>query len=260
MLIFVYRPGAIGDTILALPALAGLRRSYPGCEILYAGNAALLPLLPVEQAMSADDARLLPLFEDPPRPWPGAGLHVIFARQPVGLPGIQRDPLEAVRLGRHMADWLVEAIDPSSVDCEPRLEVEAGKGAPLVVHPGAGGVAKRWPAERFKALAHQLGLPLAIVRGPADPRFEASDELWQDLPLAELARRLKGSRLFVGNDSGITHLAAAVGAPTLAIHVSTDPSIWGVRGAHTRRLHGDVGIDAAVAAAWELLREPSGTS
>ena len=254
--IFVYRPGAIGDTILTLPALAALRQRYPGCRITFAGNTAMLPLLPIEQALSADDRRLLPLFGEPPRPWPGADLHVVFARQPAGLPGIQRDPLAAVERGRHVADWLVEAIDEDWPEREPQLEVEAGEGAPLVIHPGAGSAAKRWPEARFNALVRQLALPLAVVRGPADPPFdiEGAYERWDNLPLPELARRLKGSGLFVGNDSGITHLAAAVGMPTLAIYVTTDPAIWGVRGAHTRRLQSDVGVAAAAAAAGELLQ------
>jgi heptosyltransferase III len=283
MLIFVYRPGAIGDTILTLPALAALRRRYPGCHIAYAGNAAMLPLLPVEQGLSADDTRLLPLFGDPPRPWPEADLHVVFARQPTGLPGIQHDPLAALERGVHMADWLVDAVDPFYPDREPRLTLtpedhpqrgriaatgepelptrtrgvsEPGEGAQLVIHPGAGSAFKRWPAERFKALADELGLPLAVVRGPADPPFELEcpHQLWQSLPLPELARRLKGSGVFVGNDSGITHLAAVVGAPTLAIYVNTEPAVWGIRGRHTRRLQGDVSVAEAIAAALELRR------
>src|SRR5690348_1152543 len=88
--LFVYRPGAIGDTILTLPALEAMRRRWPGCRITYAGNGAMLALLPVEEALSADDPRLLPLFGQPARDWPGADLHVVFARQPVGLAGIRR--------------------------------------------------------------------------------------------------------------------------------------------------------------------------
>ena len=260
MVIFVYRPGAIGDTILTLPALETLRRRYAGCRVVYAGNAAMLPLLPVDEGLSADDTRLLPLFGEPAQPWPEADLHVIFARQPLGLPGIRRDPLEAVARRRHMADWLAEAVssaesyaDGASREREPRLEVRVGSGVPLVIHPGAGGEAKRWPAERFVALAQQLGLPLAVVRGPADPDFRlAGAEVWEGLTLQELASRLKGSRLFVGNDSGISHLAAAVGVPTVAMYVATNPQIWGVRGSHTRRLAGDVSVAEAVHAANEV--------
>jgi ADP-heptose:LPS heptosyltransferase len=180
---------------------------------------------------------------------------VLFARQPAGLPGVQRDPLEALRRGVHMADWLARAIEPEARDCQPALDVEPGDGAGLVIHPGAGGAAKRWRAERFARLARRLSLDLAVVQGPADPAFELSEphQLWRDLHMPEVARRIRGSRLFVGNDSGITHLAAAVGTPTLAIYVSTDPAVWGVRGPRTRRLAGDVQVEQALAACLELL-------
>lgn len=252
--IFIYRPGAIGDTVLTLPALAAVRRRWSGCRIVYAGNSAMLPLLPVDEALTADDLRLLRLFGDPPQPWPDADVNVIFARQPVGLPGIARDPLAAVTLRRHMVDWLVDAIDPASPEREPRLEVAAGDGAPLVIHPGAGSAAKRWPAERFHALAVKLGVRTAVVRGPADPPFPTTGEVWENLPLSELARRLSGSGLFVGNDSGITHLAAAAGAPTIAIYTTTDSDIWGVRGQHTLRLRGSVEVGEVAAAARDWRR------
>jgi ADP-heptose:LPS heptosyltransferase len=255
MKIFVYRPGAIGDTILTLPALAALRARFPGSVITYAGNAAMRPLLPVEQALTADDPLLLPLFDEPARPWPEADVQVVFARQPIGLPGIQCDPLEAVSRGVHVVDWLVEAIDPAFHDRIPRLQVPPQEGARLVIHPGAGSRAKRWPAERFCQLAHELGLPLAVVTGPAEPDIDipVPHQRWQNLPLPELARKLAGSRLFVGNDSGISHLAAALGVPVVAIYVSTDPTIWGVRGARSRIIAGDVSVPEALQKCRELL-------
>ena len=258
MNIFVYRPGAIGDTVLTLPALAALRIRFPGCEITYAGNSSMLPLLPVEHALSADDPGLLPLFGEPAQPWPEADMHIIFARQPVGLDGIQRDPLEAVQRGLHVADWLVEAIQPSFTERMPRLAIRPLTSASIVMHLGAGSPAKHWPMERFVELAAKLDGPLAVVQGPADPEpaIDADYELWRDLPLAGLARRLAGCRLFVGNDSGISHLAAAVGAPAVAIYIATDPRIWGIRGAHARQVTGQASA-AAVAAVCEELLESS---
>jgi ADP-heptose:LPS heptosyltransferase len=58
------------------------------------------------------------------------------------------------------------------------------------------------------------------------------------LPLDELAAILKQCDFYVGNDSGITHLAAAVGTPVVALFGPTDPRVWGTRGKHVSILHG----------------------
>jgi ADP-heptose:LPS heptosyltransferase len=57
--------------------------------------------------------------------------------------------------------------------------------------------------------------------------------------LANLARRLAATNLYIGNDSGITHVAAAVGCTTLAIFGATDPSIWAPKGMDVTVLRGD---------------------
>jgi ADP-heptose:LPS heptosyltransferase len=100
-------------------------------------------------------------------------------------------------------------------------------GAPLVlIHPGAGGPGKRWPAEGFARaiapVARERSLALLINQGPADA--DAADALAARLPgapvltgltLTELAGALGHVAAWVGNDSGVSHLAAGVGAPAL---------------------------------------------
>src|SRR5262249_43947734 len=136
----------------------------------------------------------------------------------------------------------------------------AAPGAGLVIHPGAGGRDKRWPAQHYARLARELDLPLAISAGPADercleellPLLDRPYTLLRDLPLNELAEIIRGAALFVGNDTGITHIAAAVGAPTIGIYIETEPSIWGIRGPNTRVLQGEVAASAVIAAARTL--------
>ncbi|MDE3074072.1 MAG: lipopolysaccharide heptosyltransferase 1, partial [Chloroflexota bacterium] len=107
-----------------------------------------------------------------------------------------------------------------------------------------------------------LGLPATLVSGPADG--DAADRLAASLhvpatvlaesALTQLAGHVVNQTLFVGNDSGITHLAAALGVPTLGMHLATDPDVWGVRGRHTRRLAGsEISVSSALAASGELL-------
>jgi hypothetical protein len=94
----------------------------------------------------------------------------------------------------------------------------------VAIHPGAGAPWKRWPAERFGVLAQELvrlGHQVVLIEGPADE--EVVTEIQQQLaaeipvfrrqPLRVLAAMLAHCALFVGNDSGVTHLAAAAGAP-----------------------------------------------
>jgi len=65
------------------------------------------------------------------------------------------------------------------------------------------------------------------------------------MPLARLGRTLARARLYIGNDSGITHLAAAAGCPTLAIFGPTNPAVWAPRGANVRVIQGKEGFPTA---------------
>ena len=119
---------------------------------------------------------------------------------------------------------------------------------PLVaIHPGSGSEKKNWPAEKFGALARwladELAAQLLIVRGEADARAagklrellgERPITMAQGLKLVELAAVLERCVLFLGNDSGITHLAAAVGIPTVAVFGAASLPIWEPLGLYTR--------------------------
>jgi len=116
----------------------------------------------------------------------------------------------------------------------------AGDGPLIAVHPGSGGERKNWPVERWAALGEEIfGLDPAVrvllVGGEADyAQLARLREAWrgravhtaQDVPLPELAAILQQVRLFLGHDSGVSHIAAAAGAPSLLIFGPTDPDIW----------------------------------
>lgn len=100
----------------------------------------------------------------------------------------------------------------------------------VVVHPGAGGVAKRWPVEAFAAVleraAAHTSVTLALHEGPADReavaglaarlRVPALSLVEPELPL--LAGMLSTASAYLGNDSGVSHLAAALGAPSVVLY------------------------------------------
>jgi ADP-heptose:LPS heptosyltransferase len=111
------------------------------------------------------------------------------------------------------------------------LGLEAGRY--MIVLPGSGSPTKNWAAENFVALAKKLAsrIPSIVILGPAESALEALFTA-SDLPtvtkveLAEVAALARLSRGFVGNDSGVSHLAAAAGATGLAIFGPTDPERW----------------------------------
>ena len=113
--------------------------------------------------------------------------------------------------------------------------------AVVILHPGSGSERKNWPAAKFADLARRIHsdsqLTPVFSFGEADSAVRAAlDRLAPDVKviptcdLAELAAILAACRGYVGNDSGITHLAAALGIPVIALLGPTDPAVWRPRG------------------------------
>ncbi len=287
--IVVFRPGALGDTLLAFPALEALRRAFPDARLSTIGNAPALVLARdaglVDEAFAYDLPWWSDLFSEEGIRSPearqvlaGARLVVLWLRDPDGLavrnlralgvasilsaPG---RPPEGARI--HTADHLLRtlayslgAAAPAAAGAltlvlapEARVWAEAEWsrrsliGVPvLVLHPGSGGRDKCWPAERFVSLAGRFmehGWRVLVIEGPADE--ELASQVMQalaagrvqsasGLALPQLAALLARATLYVGNDSGVTHLSALVGAPTLALFGPTDPAIWGPRGSRVQ--------------------------
>lgn len=131
-------------------------------------------------------------------------------------PGPQARTLAAARLRR-------EGLDPF---------------VPFVaIHPGAGGEAKRWDTAGFEAVGRALAgshIAVIVLEGPAEPglaaelarRIGASARAVIPETILELAGILASCSIYVGNDSGPTHLAAALGVPTVAVYRSSDPRLW----------------------------------
>jgi ADP-heptose:LPS heptosyltransferase len=129
----------------------------------------------------------------------------------------------------------------------------ANAGHPLIaVHPGSGSRKKNWSAGHYAVLIRELyqsaGGTILIIEGPADRQCTAAlleeiagirPVMAQSPALPVLAAMLLECSLFVGNDSGITHLAAAAGIPVVALFGPSDPRIWGPRGEKVRLLKSD---------------------
>jgi len=144
-------------------------------------------------------------------------------------------PLAA--LGLHLTDPAARLF-PNDADRALANSLLSGSAkSPVVLHPSSGSETKNWPIENWKRLGDLLlsaGHNLLVVEGEADEaRVAPLISAWagqpvrfvKNIPLPHLAALLEGS-FFIGHDSGISHIAAAVGARCLLLFGPTDPAIW----------------------------------
>jgi len=117
----------------------------------------------------------------------------------------------------------------------------------IAIHPGSGSAVKNWPDERWLELVALLDAPILLILGEVElgrwnaPLVERLSfncrrrlQVANQLPLPELARTLRKCRLFIGHDTGISHLAAAVGQPCVLLFGPTDPAMWAPTGPDVR--------------------------
>ena len=187
---------------------------------------------------------------------------------------VAQDPAPS---GGHASSWLARPLAELGLDagaepppCQPTAAERAECAALdlrlppgfLAVHPGSGSPRKNWPPQRFAELAERVSpnRPWLLVEGPADA--DAAAPLARSrcarrvsaLPARTLGALLAQAGAYVGNDSGVSHLAAAWGAPTLTLFGPTDPAVWAPLGPCARALRSPdsrmegIAVDAAVEA------------
>lgn len=178
---------------------------------------------------------------------------------------------------RHATEVFLEPLSRLAIfdaDPVPRLRLQGPAVGPspgrrlLAAHPGSGSERKNWPEacwiELLERLVTRPGLELLLVGGEAEAeRLPRLARCWPagrlhlalSLPLAELAGRLAGASAFLGHDSGITHLAAALGLPGVVLWGDTNAAVWAPRSERMRLVRHPQGLGAlpvnAVAAALE---------
>jgi heptosyltransferase-3 len=244
----VIRPGAIGDFIVSLPALECLKADY--LEVWAASqNVPLARFADCARAIAGSGLDLVGVTEPPPAlierlrgfdsivSWYGTNRPELReAVKALGLPFTFFRALPAEGAGMHAVDFYLEqagTIAECASDGIPRIRCDVERENFAVIQPFSGSARKNWPLEKFRALARALEreMPVRWCAGPEDPPLENAvriDDLY------DLACWLARARLYVGNDSGITHLAAAVGTPVLALFGPTDPDVWAPRGPNVR--------------------------
>jgi len=266
-------PGALGDLICFVPALRAIERRHRGAaiELMARGELARFAAgrMCVAAAHSIDRREMMLLFAEA-----GADARAFFGgfqriysffaagnrsfRQALAIASNAELSFHRFRPegSGHVAAAYLEALgEPAdALECRIDLRPEDFAGARLSEHglragrfvlllPGSGSAAKNWPATNFAELARQLRsrLAVAIALGPAEAALHScfaatGGAILSGLELNELAAIAASAALFVGNDSGVSHLAAAAGAPGIALFGPTDPARWRPLGKSVRVL------------------------
>jgi hypothetical protein len=232
----IIRPGAIGDCILALPAMEHLRAGYT--EVW--APSPVLPLIRFASVKRSIASTGLDLLGIPDREPPAGLLDVLsgfdsvvswygasrpeFRAAVAGLPFTFLKALPG-NPGIHAADWFLAQVGGSG-EAVPRICCPRTDHGFAFIHPFSGSPRKNWALERFREVASKLQMPVEWCTGPEDVLEGAA----RFSDLYSLACRIAQATLYIGNDSGISHLAAAVGTPVVALFGPTDPALWAPRG------------------------------
>ncbi|MCX8043301.1 MAG: glycosyltransferase family 9 protein [Desulfobacterota bacterium] len=171
---------------------------------------------------------------------------------------------------RHVVDYQLEQLQqlgfspsttvpvlfPTDEDMKKAVQflasynLSSAHGPIIAMHPGSGSPRKNWPAEHvivfLRHIIQRITCTILLIEGPADDHICRRIEhacagmrlcTVRHLDLSLLAAILKHCTLYIGNDSGITHIAAALGVPTIALFGPTNPQIWAPRGSAVCVLH-----------------------
>jgi ADP-heptose:LPS heptosyltransferase len=255
--VLAYRALGLGDFLTAVPALRALARAHPGHELVLAAPRAIAPLAALAGAVHrvADAAPLAPL----PVALHGAAVAVnlhgrgpqsralLRASRPRRLIAFGEDG-PAWRAGEHeVARWcrlLAESGIPADPEdlaiAAPGVPPPAGAAGATVVHPGAASGARRWPAERWAAVARAeraAGRRVVVTGGPGEEPLAAAVAAGAGLPAAAvlagrtgligLAATVAAAGRVACGDTGVAHLATALGTPSVVLFGPTAPAEWG---------------------------------
>ena len=260
----IVRGGALGDLILTLPAVAALQFANPDAQIEVLANSSYQSLLRQCANLAAtqvlDAASLAPFFsqaanlpEQSAKWFASFDLVISYLHDPdrifetnvraAGVKDFIQGPWQICD-GSHAARQLVESLTALGIDVTslvPAFYFEPARERPtlgvIALHPGSGSARKNWSIEKWMDIGDRLlkrGAKLLVITGEADQTQRelltahwscAGVEFAHCLPLPELVAQLPG-RLFLGHDSGVSHLAAAAGAHCILLFGPTEPEVW----------------------------------
>ncbi len=261
--ILVIRYSALGDVVLATSILPGLRARYPGVRIEWLTGEAFVGLLEgvadrvigfsrAARSLAVADVkgRFDLCIDLQNKLW---SRRVAMAAAPERLTFAKRDAWQALKSlvgadtilnGAHATEFYARTagVEAAPIFLNDNASTRAAELLPagvrwVAVAPGASKENKRWPAERLAEVARQFraeGFRVALFGGPMDGELLSVLRPHVDVDLSNeelvvLGSALKRVELLIGNDSGLVHVAGAMGTKALAIFGPTSVNRWGPR-------------------------------
>jgi len=268
--VLVIHQGALGDLILTFPAILELKKKYFQIDILCQNRLGrLMQYLNIaDHAYSLESAAFATLFSDSPeskvkhllRSYDtillfsfSSGLedrlnrilkHPVHRIPPRPIPG------KRLHIAQYILDRLIHAglIDvihkneglPPPLPNNTAIPRQISNPYRILIHPGSGSPKKNWPLPRFMEVNNRLnsmGMNPVYILGPAEYHLQnelnrAGVKVRIIDDLIVLTKTLMYAVGFVGNDSGVTHLSAFLGLPTVVIFGPSDPKRWAPMGSH----------------------------
>jgi ADP-heptose:LPS heptosyltransferase len=260
--VLVYRALGLGDLLCGIPALRGVRDAFPGHEVVLAAPRALEPLATLSGAVDAV-ADTAPLAVPDVR---GADVAVnlhgrgpeshraVLATRPRRLVAFacgavpESRPGPSWRPGEHEVDRWCRLLRESGLPADPRRldlpsppwPAPAGAAGATLIHPGAASAARRWPAARWAAVAEaerRAGRRVVLTGSAAERPLAEGIAHAAGLPadavlagrtdLRALSAAVAAAARVVCGDTGVAHLATALGTPSVVLFGPTPPAEWG---------------------------------
>ncbi|MFC1528648.1 glycosyltransferase family 9 protein [Candidatus Latescibacterota bacterium] len=261
MNILLVRTGGLGDSLLTLPVAHHIKKIHPYMPLHVLGNDTMFSVARMSGIFDKfhyiDTGGFHKMFSDSAS---SEYLHSFFSKFDTvyfftTAPGKEikktvlnsgarnchvLDPRLPQNFTRHITDHLMNILGESRLSSPETSSIEfpvdntiPGKRCGILIHPGSGSRSKNWPIKNFIRLAENIPFKVSFLLGPTEIEREMGKNIPSDVftvirseSLNEARHVLSEAELYVGNDSGVSHLAAMCGTPCVVIFGTTDPAVW----------------------------------